>query len=39
MKTAHFPLRKYGAGKWIPFWVEKLLASTAGWNLMIFAQK
>lgn len=39
MKVAHFPLRKYGAGKWIPFRVEKLLASTVGWNLMIFAQK
>lgn len=39
MKVAHFPLRKYGAGKWIPFGVEKLLASTVGWNLMIFAQK
>jgi ubiquinone/menaquinone biosynthesis C-methylase UbiE len=39
MKVAHFPLRKYSVGKLIPFGIEKFLASTLGWNLMVFAKK
>lgn len=39
MKVAHFPVRKYPGGRWIPFGVEKLLAKTMGWYLFIFAEK
>lgn len=35
--VAHFPLRKYS--KWIPFALEKLLATRLGWYLFIFAKK
>lgn len=38
-KVAHLPIKKYGIGKWIPFWVEKLLASWWGWYLFIYAKK
>lgn len=37
--VAHFPLRKYRFGKWIPLWLEKFLASRLGWYLFIFATK
>ena len=37
MKVAHFPIRKYS--RWVPFWLEKLLASTMGWYLFIYATK
>jgi len=37
MKVAHFPLKKYRT--WIPFTVEKWLASRLGWYLFIFATK
>ncbi|MST95301.1 MAG: class I SAM-dependent methyltransferase, partial [Pedosphaera sp.] len=39
IKVAHFPIRKYSSGQWVPFGVEKLLASTLGWYLFIFATK
>jgi ubiquinone/menaquinone biosynthesis C-methylase UbiE len=39
MTVAHFPLRRYGFGKWIPFAVEKWLAPKIGWYLFIHAQK
>jgi ubiquinone/menaquinone biosynthesis C-methylase UbiE len=39
MTVAHFPLRKYTFGKWIPFAVEKWLAPKLGWYLFIHAQK
>lgn len=39
MKVAHFPLRKYRIGKWIPLWLEKALASKLGWYLFVFATK
>ncbi|MCS7210034.1 MAG: class I SAM-dependent methyltransferase [Chloroherpetonaceae bacterium] len=39
MKVAHFPLRKYRFGKWIPLWLEQALASKIGWYLFIFATK
>ena len=35
--VAHFPLRRYHA--WIPFGLEKALASRLGWYLFIFADK
>jgi ubiquinone/menaquinone biosynthesis C-methylase UbiE len=38
-KVAHFPVGKYGAGRLFPFRAEKLLASTVGWHLMVFARK
>ena len=37
MKVAHFPLRKHFS--WFPFGVEKLMASTLGWYLFVFADK
>jgi len=39
MKVAHFPIRKYSSGRWVPFGVEKFLASILGWYLFIFATK
>ncbi len=39
MKVAHFPIRKYSSGRWMPFRAEKLLASFLGWYLIIFATK
>jgi len=39
MRVAHFPLNRYPLGKWIPFGVEKFLASKIGWYLFIFASK
>ncbi len=39
MKVAHFPLRKYRFGRWIPLQLEKFLASKLGWYLFIFATK
>lgn len=38
-KVAHFPLKKYKFGQFIPFWVEKTLASLMGWYLFIYATK
>jgi SAM-dependent methyltransferase len=38
-KVAHFPLRKYSFGGMIPVGVEKILASTIGWQLFIYAKK
>ena len=37
MKVAHFPLKRYR--QWLPFGLEKCLASTMGWYLFIFADK
>lgn len=37
MKVAHFPLKRYR--QWLPFGLEKYLASTMGWYLFIFADK
>lgn len=37
--VAHFPLRKHPIGRLLPFLVERLLARTVGWYLMIFATK
>jgi ubiquinone/menaquinone biosynthesis C-methylase UbiE len=39
VSIAHFPLRRYGFGKWIPFAIEKWLARKVGWYLFIQAQK
>jgi len=39
MVVAHFPLRRYGFGKWVPLASEKWLASKLGWYLFIHAQK
>lgn len=39
MAVAHFPLRKYRFGKWIPLWLEKAIASRVGWYLFVFATK
>lgn len=39
MRIAHFPLRKYRLSKWIPFSVEKALASRLGWYLIVYAVK
>lgn len=36
---AHFPLRKYRFGRWVPRSVEKTLGSLMGWNLFIYASK
>jgi ubiquinone/menaquinone biosynthesis C-methylase UbiE len=39
MTVAHFPLRKYAFGKWMPFALEKWLAPKIGWYLFIYAQR
>ena len=39
MKVAHFPLNRYPFGRWLPFSVEKFLATKIGWYLFIFASK
>jgi SAM-dependent methyltransferase len=39
MKVAHFPLKRYSFGKWIPFALEKWLAPKIGWYLFIDAEK
>jgi SAM-dependent methyltransferase len=39
MTVAHFPLRRYAFGKWIPFALEKWLAPKLGWYLFIDARK
>jgi ubiquinone/menaquinone biosynthesis C-methylase UbiE len=39
MTVAHFPLRRYRFGRWIPFAIEKWLAPKIGWYLFIEAQK
>jgi 2-polyprenyl-3-methyl-5-hydroxy-6-metoxy-1,4-benzoquinol methylase len=39
MTVAHFPLRRYAFGKWIPFALEKWLAPRIGWYLFIDARK
>jgi ubiquinone/menaquinone biosynthesis C-methylase UbiE len=36
-KVAHFPLKKYR--RWIPFALEKVLATRMGWYLFIYATK
>jgi hypothetical protein len=38
-KVAHFPIKKYRIGKFVPFWIEKFLASTIGWYLFVYAKK
>jgi len=38
-QIAHFPLCKYWGGKWLPFAVEKFLASRVGWYLFIIANR
>lgn len=38
-KVAHFPLRKYSIGKWIPFSVERQLSSRLGWYLFVYLTK
>ena len=38
-RVAHFPIKKYRIGKFVPFWIEKLLASTIGWYLFVYAKK
>jgi len=38
-RAAHFPLRKYPAGRWIPFSVEKALSSVMGWYLFLYLSK
>ena len=37
--VAHFPLRKYFIGKWIPLSFEKRLASWMGWYLFAYLTK
>jgi SAM-dependent methyltransferase len=39
VQLAHFPLRKYRSGRIVPLFVERWLASIAGWYLMISARK
>jgi ubiquinone/menaquinone biosynthesis C-methylase UbiE len=39
MSSAHFPLRKRGIGRAAPSMVERVLARTVGWYLMIDARK
>lgn len=39
LKVAHFPIRKYSRTRWVPFAIEKALASNLGWYLFIYAQK
>jgi len=36
-KVAHFPLNRYS--RWLPFALERLLASRIGWYLFVFATK
>jgi ubiquinone/menaquinone biosynthesis C-methylase UbiE len=38
-KVAHFPLRKYSLGKWIPLSVERQIASRMGWYLFVYLTK
>jgi SAM-dependent methyltransferase len=38
-RTAHFPLRRYPGLKWLPFSVEKRLASKMGWYLFVYLTK
>ena len=38
-KVAHFPIRKYSPRGCVPMALERLLASTMGWYLFIFAEK
>jgi len=38
-KVAHFPLRKYQKLKWIPLWIEKIIAYSIGWNLVVYLEK
>ena len=39
MKVAHFPLRKYTLGRWVPKWLEGVIARRIGWYLFIYAVK
>jgi len=39
MRVAHFPIRKYARGSWVPFGVEKFLAARLGWYLFIYGTK
>ncbi len=39
LKVRHFPLRKYRLGRLVPLFIEKLLASTVGWYLIVDAKK
>jgi ubiquinone/menaquinone biosynthesis C-methylase UbiE len=38
-RVAHFPLRKYGWLKWLPFSVERRLSSMLGWYLFVYLKK
>jgi len=38
-QVAHFPIRKYARGRWVPFGVEKFLAGRLGWYLFIYGIK
>jgi SAM-dependent methyltransferase len=38
-RVAHFPLRKYSFGKWIPLSIEKQLSSRLGWYLFVYLTK
>lgn len=37
--VAHFPLRKYSSLSWIPLSIEKVIARTMGWNLVVYLEK
>lgn len=38
-RVAHFPLRKYRKASWVPLSVERALARTMGWNLVVYADR
>jgi ubiquinone/menaquinone biosynthesis C-methylase UbiE len=38
-RIAHFPIRKYSPTRWVPFPVERFLATRFGWYLFIYADK
>jgi SAM-dependent methyltransferase len=38
-QTAHFPIRKTSWGRWVPFSIERQLASRVGWYLFVYLTK
>jgi len=38
-QIAHFPLRKYSLGRWVPWRMEKVLGSCMGWYLFFYLGK
>jgi SAM-dependent methyltransferase len=38
-EVAHFPVRKYTMGTWVPIGLERLLASSMGWYLFVYLTK